>query len=198
MATLTSFFIHYTFEKWFDILAKPCEKCFGKYYNAQMLQKKYDWDDIYQEAWEITLEKIRKGKMTFENDGVKGNNRQLRFKLYFFSLYKNLVLNKYEKLDGGKIREVAIEDEILEWEDEDLSEEEMAKQKKISLMWAAFDKLGDKCKEIIRACHLGSGKMSGKEIADEFDYRTPKIAHKNVDKCRARLKELYYKLLSGS
>lgn len=191
MPTLTQFFQQNSIAKWYDELQEACKRLYQKYYNATQLQRKYEWIDLYQEAWIKVTENIVLGKIGFEDDKVVGNNRQLRFRLYFLTTYRNLVLEKYGKLEGSKYREISIEEEITALE-ANLSvptATEEDKESKQTKLWTAFQTLGERCKELLRAKYLGVEKISGKELAEEFEFRTPKIAHKRIDDCRDRLRQ---------
>lgn len=192
MPTLIHFFQLYPIAKWYDDLQDPCKRLYQKYYAATQLQRKYEWIDLYQESWIKVTENIVVGKIGFEDDKVVGNNKQLRFRLYFLTTYRNKVLEQYGKLEGSKYREISIEDEVAALE-VDMSlptATEEDNDTKETKLWTAFQTLGERCKELLRAKYFTFGKkgLSGKEIAEEFSFRTPKIAHRRLDDCRERLR----------
>lgn len=144
----------------------------------RLFAKRYTDDEeeinnTYQDAIIALVENAAKGKL---------DDLQSTISTYLFAIGKYLIFKSNKFRD----RKVALDDQALEvilWE----SYEEEAKDQEIQVLKYEFEKLGNKCKELLRLFYYQAKSMD--EIYLQLGYVSKDVLKSTKSRCLKSLKE---------
>lgn len=143
----------------------------------ELFSRKYSKDgdlirSIYQDTVLILIENAQKGKL----DGLKSS-----LKTYLYAIGKNLVLQslrqngRYEVWDEANL-------EGLVWEEEAETDQEL-----IGLLRSQFQKLGQKCQEVLGLFYYRDKSLE--EIQQLLGYESKDVVKSQKSRCLKQLKD---------
>jgi len=135
---------------------------------------KNDILDIYQDAFIAFIENAKKGKIDFLKSSVS---------TYIFSIGKFMI---FKKLKKEKI--TILEDDNLNFVFKDDMDEEDSKNSQIILLQDAFDKLGERCKEVLKLFYYDENKLE--EIQEKLGYSNKDVLKSQKSRCLKQLKDI--------
>ena len=154
---------------------------FRKYaYFIQTRPRKYalseeEAADCYTEAFLAVLDQVRSGKFRGEAS----------LKTFLSRIFRNKCVDQFRKNTTGKVSWI---DEFPDLPDEskDVLRDLYGREAWLEVT-EAMEEIGDKCRDLL--LHSAQG-YSPKELAEAFDFKTPRSASTQRYKCLEKLKEL--------
>lgn len=137
--------------------------------------KDEDAEDIFQDTLMIIYQKVRKNDLKLE----------CSFKTYFYSISRNLWLQKLEKnkISGSPYTDI---ENFIELSDEFMYEIFDEENEKIKLLQKHFLNLSEGCRKVLR---LFLTKMPLKEIQEIMGFKTLKYTKTRKFLCKENLKK---------
>lgn len=133
--------------------------------------------DVFQEAVIVLHDRIKCG----------GFELSSKLKTYIYAVCRRLWLKQLSDR-RWTFQDVSNYEEIIPVDDDIATHEE--KDRQLSLMEQALDKLGEPCRSIIQDFYILNQSM--REICEKFGYTNTDNAKSQKYKCLQRLKKLYF------
>jgi len=140
-----------------------------------------DANDVFQEALVVMYEKAASPEFCLT----------CKLSTYLFAVSKRIWFKKIEQGSNFVSFNEPEDDEGQHGEayDDDLLHH-LEKEQQFNSLWAAMDKLGEPCSQLLKAFYIDSKSMQ--TIAADFNYTNAENAKTQKYKCLTRLKKIFF------
>lgn len=139
-----------------------------------------DADDVFQEALVVMYEKAASPEFCLT----------CKLSTYLFAISKRIWYRKLELASGTISLSDSDDEENMHGAYEDDLLHHLEKEQQFENLWAAMDKLGSPCSELLKAFYVDNKSMQ--EIAAGFNYTNAENAKNQKYKCLSRLKKIFF------